>query len=63
MLSFTNEYLKVIDFKNIIYMDDNKVHIMFKKFNVKITGSNLEITFYGYKEIIIKGLIINIEII
>ena len=55
MLSFTKDYLRVIDFKNIIYMDDKKLNIMFKNYFVKIQGSNLEIKVYGYKEIIVKG--------
>ena len=62
MLSFTKDYLRVIDFKNIIYMDDKKLNIMFKNYFVKIQGSNLEIKVYGYKEIIVKGIVSNIEI-
>ncbi len=62
MLSFTNEYLRVLDFKNIVYMDDKYINIMFKNYFVKIKGTNLTIALYGYKEIIIKGSINNIEI-
>ena len=61
MLSFTKDFLRVIDFKNIIYMDDKKLNIMFKNYIIKIQGSNLEISVYGYKEIIVKGIINNIE--
>lgn len=61
MLSFTKDFLRVIDFKNIIYMDDKKLNIMFKNYIIKIQGSNLEISVYGYKEIIVKGIISNIE--
>ena len=63
MLTFTDKYLRIIDFKNIIYMDDKYVGIMFNKYIVKINGSSLEITTYGYKEIIIKGKIYNIEFV
>lgn len=63
MLSFTNKDLRILDFKNIIYMDDKMINIMFKNFIAKIKGSNLEISLYGYKEIIIKGNIISIEIV
>ena len=61
MLSFTKDFLRVIDFKNIIYMDDKKLNIMFKNYIIKIQGYNLEISVYGYKEIIVKGIISNIE--
>ena len=54
MLSFTKDFLRVIDFKNIIYMDDKKLNIMFKNYIIKIQGSNLEISVYGYKEIIVN---------
>ena len=63
MLSFTNKYLRIIDFKNIIYMDNKYINTMFKNYSVKIYGFNLEITTFGYKEIIIKGRILNIEFI
>ena len=42
-------------------MDDKKLNIMFKNYIIKIQGSNLEISVYGYKEIIVKGIISNIE--
>jgi len=63
MLSFTNKYLRILDFKNIIYMDDKFINIMFKNYFIKIHGYNLELTLFGYKEIIIKGTITNIEFI
>ena len=63
MLSFTNKNIRILDFKNIIYMDDKLINIMFKNYFVKIHGYNLELTLYGYKEIIIKGNILNIEFI
>lgn len=63
MLSFNKDFLRVIDFKSIIYMDDKYINIMFKNYFTKIQGSSLEIVVYGYKEIIIKGTINNIEIV
>jgi hypothetical protein len=61
MLTFKNDYLRIIDFKNVVFMNDKYISIMFNNYFVKIQGSNLFITFYGYKEIIIKGTINNIE--
>ena len=57
MLTFKNDYLRIIDFKNVLFMNDKYISIMFNNYFVKIQGSNLFITFYGYKEIIIKGTI------
>ena len=44
-------------------MDDKFINIMFKNYFIKIHGYNLELTLFGYKEIIIKGTITNIEFI
>ena len=61
MFSFTKNYLRIIDFLNIIYMDDKMINIRFKNFTIKIQGSDLKITLFGFKEILIKGTINNIE--
>ena len=37
------------------------INIRFNNYYINIQGSNLFITFYGYKEIIIKGTFTKIE--
>ena len=61
MLTRKKDYIRVIDFKNIIFMDDKRINIRFNNYYINIQGSNLFITFFGYKEIIIKGDISKIE--
>ena len=61
MLTIKKDYIRVIDFKNIIFMDDKMINIRFNNYYINIQGLNLFITFYGYKEIIIKGTFTKIE--
>ena len=61
MLTIKKDYIRIIDFLNINFMDDKIIIISFNNYIIKIQGSNLFITFYGYKEIILKGDISKIE--
>lgn len=57
MITITDSYTKINEYKQIITINDKIVSVLAKKCRFDINGQNLYISFISEDEIIIKGKI------
>lgn len=62
MVFLLEKICKLIDYKNIKFVSENKIEVIYSKKKIEIYGNNLSLSFYSKEESLIKGKIINIQI-
>ena len=58
MFYFENEVLNIKRFTKILFLEENKISFLFKKYSLEIQGKNLKLVSYYEEEAFVKG---NIE--
>ncbi len=62
MFYYTNKSLKVVKVKRIISLLENYVELQLPKLLLKVSGSNLYISYIEGSEIVINGNIVHLDI-
>lgn len=60
-LRVNNEYISIINYTNIAYMEEDKISISYKDGSVLVGGKNLVVVKMLDKEMLIKGNFLKIE--
>ncbi len=62
-LTYSNDYLNIINYIKIIVLENNLIEVLVPNRLVKIKGKDLKLLRLLNQEILVKGLILNVELV
>lgn len=62
-LTYSNDYLNIINYVKIIVLENNLIEVLVPNKLIKIKGKDLKLLRLLNQEILVKGLILNVELV
>lgn len=62
-LTYSNDYLNIINYIKIIVLENNLIEVLVPNKLIKIKGKDLKLLRLLNQEILVKGLILNVELV